>query len=528
MGDYQDEDDSFTDSQLISLAILPKIAGSLSILCSFSIVYEILRDKIKRTKTYHRLLLATSICDINVSFWFAMSTWPIPKGTDDVKFAVGNTQTCTLQGFMIQLGISAILYNCGLALFYLLQIRYNWRDAKFHTRIFSENRFWSWVSVERLLHIIPLVFAIGTSVTGLVLKLYNNANMWCWIAPLPQSCDGRGSSQHSWTSCERGNHAWIYQLVFFYLPLWLAVACSIVCMVLMYRSVVKTEEATKKWIPSKRFKQRPQSAQPSSLLPTQPYRTTTPPTTTITTIPMTRNTSTTLLTTQESNMTDTTRNNLNTSSNILLLEIGEEDIEEGNDQEQRVTETESPVLTTTQVYNDYIHDDSPQEDDEDEEEAKEIVNATTKSAMGAKILAKSSIDTIRQLRRKRKSKKYHEQSRRVFYQALFYIVSFYLAWGAGTIHRFVQFYKQETTFALAIWHAISSPLQGFFNYCVYLRPRILEYRKVYINKHPKNTQELNNSCADENSTNANTAKVSEWQIIKWAIAKSYGYEPPLS
>jgi hypothetical protein len=47
-------------------------------------------------------------------------------------------------------------------------------------------------------------------VIGIFLDLYNNADLWCWIAPYPLDC------LDSWTyggesNCERGDNAWIYR-----------------------------------------------------------------------------------------------------------------------------------------------------------------------------------------------------------------------------------------------------------------------------------------------------------------------------
>lgn len=43
-----------------------------------------------------------SIYDAIGSFSLGLSTWPIPRGTEGVYGAVGNTQTCTAQGFFNQ------------------------------------------------------------------------------------------------------------------------------------------------------------------------------------------------------------------------------------------------------------------------------------------------------------------------------------------------------------------------------------------------------------------------------------------
>ena len=111
---------------------------------------------------YHRILLAMSIIDINVSFWFCLSSFPIPTANH-------NSQAlCSAQAWGIQMMIAEPIYNTALAAFYLLVIRYKWTREKLK-------------KVEYIFHSLPLCFAIGTSLAGLGLKIYGNANLWCWI-----------------------------------------------------------------------------------------------------------------------------------------------------------------------------------------------------------------------------------------------------------------------------------------------------------------------------------------------------------
>ena len=94
-------------AQQATLAITPKITGLLSILGSSWIVVEVLTQKNKRNNVYNRLLCAMSFFDVLSSIALFASTWPIPRDTEDIIFAVGNEKTCVAQGFLIQVGIIA-------------------------------------------------------------------------------------------------------------------------------------------------------------------------------------------------------------------------------------------------------------------------------------------------------------------------------------------------------------------------------------------------------------------------------------
>ena len=60
-----------------------------------------------------------------------------------------------------------------------------------------------------------------------------------------------------------------------------------------------------------------------------------------------------------------------------------------------------------------------------------------------------------------------ERSRKMFYQALFYVGAFYLTWWAPTINRLIQMANGESYYFFMITTAIFAPLQGFFNFIVY-------------------------------------------------------------
>ena len=296
------------------------------------IINEVLRDPKNRAKVYHLLLLAMSIVDFNTSFWYFLSTWPIPRSTANVFAPSGTRGSCTVQGFFIQFGIATPLYNAALALYYLLIIRYQWKEKQVR-------------KAEKFLHSVPLLWASGTSLAALGMTLLNNANLWCWISSVPLSCTG-SYRNNGVNDCERGNNAWIYRWAFFYAPLWAAIVCSGIWMLLTYLAVRKTEKASSKW-----------KARPS----------------------------------------------------------------------------------------------------------------TNDAAMSS---------AARKKKEKEESDRKH--SKQVASQAFYYLMAFFFSWLFGTLTRFIQMTSGKTYYPIILLMAIFTPMQGFLNYLVYIRPRWLSYRK----KHP--------------------------------------------
>lgn len=215
----------FSFSQQVALALVPKITGFVSVLFSLLIVATVVGDKHKRSQPYHRLLAGISCVDISSSFWLALSTWPIPSSSGAL-WAVGTTGSCTLQGFFTQFGITSSIYNASLSVYYLLVIKYGWREERIR-------------KIEPLLHGIPLVWGVSTSVAGLFLTLFNNANLWCWIAPLPGNCVSDPDVE-----CQRGAHADTYRWVLFYVPLWLMIVLVTAIVGLIFVHVRGIEKRT--------------------------------------------------------------------------------------------------------------------------------------------------------------------------------------------------------------------------------------------------------------------------------------------
>mmetsp|Transcript_29180 Transcript_29180/g.44119 ORF Transcript_29180/g.44119 Transcript_29180/m.44119 type:complete len:427 (-) Transcript_29180:152-1432(-) len=204
--------------QQMTLSILPRITGIMSIICSLLIIFTILRKKIKTLNVYNRLILALSICDVNTTIWYSLSTAPIPSGSPNVYGAQGTQALCTAQGFFIQTGIATPMLNAMLSIYYLLIVRYKWKEHEIK-------------KLQKYFFGIPFIWALATASVSVGLSLFQGANFWCWIAPLP--------SQYRW--------------IFYYGPLWITIFIATTAMVLLYSSVKQTELKAKKWSMSTRL-----------------------------------------------------------------------------------------------------------------------------------------------------------------------------------------------------------------------------------------------------------------------------------
>jgi hypothetical protein len=254
--------------QQVTLALAPKFTAALSILGSMYIIVDVVSKRYKNcwhkkatsqqqqqqrqqqqnsninsnnnstTGTYHRLLIGLSVTDLIMSLGLFTSTWPMPVDTPHVYGAVGNTQTCTLVGFLETCGVGTVIYNASLSFYYLVRIRHGWSTR----RIVQTH-------VELYMHIVPIGFALVTMFAGLFLDLYNSGLFDCWIAPLPQGCteswrfDGATAGENM-NPCIRGDNASLYQWVFDLIPKWSCILIVTINMILVHQAVLVQERRT--------------------------------------------------------------------------------------------------------------------------------------------------------------------------------------------------------------------------------------------------------------------------------------------
>lgn len=77
----------------------------------------------------------------------------------------------------------------------------------------------------------------------------------------------------------------------------------------------------------------------------------------------------------------------------------------------------------------------------------------------------------------RRSNDQESLASQVFWQALFYILSFYLTWIFPTVHKTMQTFGADVPFAMPLLQGILLPMQGLMNSLVYVRPRFVKYLK---------------------------------------------------
>jgi hypothetical protein len=192
------EFDSRTKAQQIAIAIIPKVTGSISFVCSSIMVHMILRSEIKLGSPFRRLIFAMCIVDMLQSGTAALSTLSSPKDSPGIWGAYGNTTTCNITGSIFQFAsTTAALYVSSLCIHYFCFVQYKVRQITFRTKI------------EPFLHGVPILWSFVGTVYLTATGNINQADVVCWIAPLPYHCINDLDIE-----CIRGENSYFYRWIF--------------------------------------------------------------------------------------------------------------------------------------------------------------------------------------------------------------------------------------------------------------------------------------------------------------------------
>lgn len=128
-----------TPATKASGALISSFVGILSAISSIVIIVIISRSNTCLSSPYHRILFGMSLADVFSALAMAFTTLPMPKDMIFTQYEgriIGNTLTCTIQGFTARyFGTVTFSYNVALCLYYLYAIPLKMPDKKFQKRV---------------------------------------------------------------------------------------------------------------------------------------------------------------------------------------------------------------------------------------------------------------------------------------------------------------------------------------------------------------------------------------------------------
>ena len=220
---------SYTDAQIKAMVITPKVTSALSIPGSAYIIYQSVLDfrRKKSGSAMQRALVGMSCVDILSSIGWFLSTWAAPESSG-AYLASGNDATCRFQGVLLQIAIGGPMYNGALVLYYLLCVKYKWRDDRI-------------LKVEPYVHAFIWIWCLSTSFVLLGLGLLNFIGPVCWVAEPAECWD---ESPDPSLKCGRAK---IFATAFFCIPLWIVILTTIGALTVIYLEVRATSLKMKKY-----------------------------------------------------------------------------------------------------------------------------------------------------------------------------------------------------------------------------------------------------------------------------------------
>lgn len=161
---------SLSDDQQVVMSILMMGSAFLSIIGSSTIIYRVARNR-QKTTPYDRIMFGLSCSDLIASIGFLLSPILVPAKTSPRVWAMGDNLSCSVLGWITQLGFAAIWYNNCLAWYYLATLRFNISIADFEA------------SYEAYIHLPTVFFFLFTATSGFLFDFYTElpVGMGCWI-----------------------------------------------------------------------------------------------------------------------------------------------------------------------------------------------------------------------------------------------------------------------------------------------------------------------------------------------------------
>jgi hypothetical protein len=177
-------DEPLSDTQYFILWGIAAVGCAFTWFGTISIIWIARR---KLNCVYHRLLFVISWVELISNFVGFFAPILMDKKTG-YPLAHGNQATCSTLGVVLLFSvISKAFSSCYISMYFMLTIRYNWKDEKIR-------------AYERFAYLLAFGIPFSYSIVGLVNDFFNpNAIRICAISAYPAGCKG--------DECIRGKRA---------------------------------------------------------------------------------------------------------------------------------------------------------------------------------------------------------------------------------------------------------------------------------------------------------------------------------
>lgn len=209
-----------SDTKYGAVVAVTMLSSLLSSFGSFTVLYLIV-SKRKYVSLFHRIVLCLCMSDIVASISTLLQPFLAPSYTG-LPLAIGSTETCEVVGFFFQFVLATHFYSSVLSLYFLVTIRYNWKEDK-ATRV-----------LEPCIHVLAWALPLTKSSIGVAIDAINpgfSLNV-CYFENSPPGCDENPNFE-----CRANTKTLTWVLWFFNIISFLAAIFGVVCTWLVYSTV---------------------------------------------------------------------------------------------------------------------------------------------------------------------------------------------------------------------------------------------------------------------------------------------------
>jgi len=178
-----------SDGQALALCLATTITGSLSLLGSFYVIYDVLSSPAKWKLPSNRFLVTLSTADMLSTLGHIQGVFFMPSSTG-LPYAYGTTMSCESAGMFANFMTAVVFANCNLSFYFVWTVKKGWKEAQI-------------ARYEPYLHSFPFIISAIMMIACLVLDGYNPRSLLrgCGLEHYPLECQWEDSIE-----CTRGQH----------------------------------------------------------------------------------------------------------------------------------------------------------------------------------------------------------------------------------------------------------------------------------------------------------------------------------
>ncbi|GFH54812.1 hypothetical protein CTEN210_11288 [Chaetoceros tenuissimus] len=194
------------------------------------IISSVYRSFNNRRSMQQIILALMSIADFTLAFCRLTGFLWVPPHEAATAGYFGNQTSCIIQGFILEVAFSASVgYNLALALYYLLVVKHSWKPKRLDTI-----KYW--------LYVLPVCNGFVWAILGVSLNLIHGPQ-GKYVEDICYVHQDRYADEKDKKTFNNATIVWVCFATMYFV----AIVCNIVCIIIVYRHVKRTERSSRRY-----------------------------------------------------------------------------------------------------------------------------------------------------------------------------------------------------------------------------------------------------------------------------------------